>query len=218
DLGHVRIHADSEAARSAREVSALAYTVGSNIVFDSGQYAPGTPDGQKLLAHELVHVVQQQGAGGFQKKLRIDSPTSPAEYEADAVATRLLAGERVTVSQNAGAVARLQRQVACTAILNAPQAKIVGGIKAHNIITAQFVAQAGMGATRLAIPGAASTAFRTEGCGDTTTTVIEPQEIGPGKKSGEGRPDLAFRTGAVMEVAEIKVGTWTCLPFAEAQL
>src|SRR5262249_51911848 len=87
-----------------------------------------------------------------------------------------------------------------------------------NIITAQFVAQAGMGATRLAIPGAASTAFRTEGCGDTTTTVIEPQEIGPGKKSGEGRPDLAFRTGAVMEVAEIKVGTWTCLPFAEAQL
>lgn len=46
DLGHVRIHTDARAAESARAVSALAYTVGSSIVFDSGRYAPGAADGR----------------------------------------------------------------------------------------------------------------------------------------------------------------------------
>jgi len=62
DLGGVRVHTGPEAAASAREVSALAYTVGSDIVFGSGRYAPGTEAGRSLLAHELVHTVQQ-GAG-----------------------------------------------------------------------------------------------------------------------------------------------------------
>jgi len=63
DLSHVRVHLDQDASQSARYVNALAYTVGSHVVFDAGRYAPGTPDGQRLLGHELTHVVQQSGAG-----------------------------------------------------------------------------------------------------------------------------------------------------------
>jgi len=59
DLSHVCVHTDGEAQQSARDVNALAYTVGSHVVFDAGRYAPGTPDGQRLLGHELTHVAQQ---------------------------------------------------------------------------------------------------------------------------------------------------------------
>ena len=60
DFGHVRVHADERAAESARALGALAYTVGSEIVFSRGQYAPGTQAGKRLLAHELSHVEQQR--------------------------------------------------------------------------------------------------------------------------------------------------------------
>jgi len=59
DLGRVQVHADAKAAESARAVNALAYTVGTNVVFGAGQYAPESAAGRKLLAHELVHTVQQ---------------------------------------------------------------------------------------------------------------------------------------------------------------
>jgi len=62
DFANVRVHADAAAAESARSVHALAYTVGSDVVFGAGQYAPGTRAGQRLLAHELAHVVQQTGS------------------------------------------------------------------------------------------------------------------------------------------------------------
>ena len=59
DLGHVRIHADSTAAMSARAVNALAYTVGRHVVFAKHQYSPATVMGRALLGHELTHVLQQ---------------------------------------------------------------------------------------------------------------------------------------------------------------
>ncbi|MCC2641072.1 MAG: hypothetical protein K0S45_1485 [Nitrospira sp.] len=59
DFGNVRVHADHAAAESARSVNALAYTVGSDVVFVGGRYAPATENGRRLLAHELVHVLQQ---------------------------------------------------------------------------------------------------------------------------------------------------------------
>jgi len=62
DFSHVRIHTENEAADSARSISALAYSAGEHIVFDSGQYAPHSEQGRRLLAHELTHVVQ--GGGG----------------------------------------------------------------------------------------------------------------------------------------------------------
>jgi hypothetical protein len=57
DFSHVQVHADAKAAQSARAVNARAYTVGPNVVFANGQYAPQSPEGQRLLAHELTHVV-----------------------------------------------------------------------------------------------------------------------------------------------------------------
>ena len=60
DFGDVRVHTGDTADASARSVSAHAYTVGSNIVFQRGSYDPGSSSGQTLLAHELTHVVQQR--------------------------------------------------------------------------------------------------------------------------------------------------------------
>ncbi|MEQ1907480.1 MAG: DUF4157 domain-containing protein [Vicinamibacterales bacterium] len=62
DFGHVRVHTDSQAAESARGVRARAYTVGSNVVFGAGEYAPTSKEGRRLIAHELTHVRQQTAA------------------------------------------------------------------------------------------------------------------------------------------------------------
>ncbi len=61
DFSSVQVHTDGKAAESARSVNAQAYTAGDHIVFNQGQYAPGTEQGKKLLAHELAHVGQQKG-------------------------------------------------------------------------------------------------------------------------------------------------------------
>jgi len=63
DFNHVRVHTDPSAASSARQINALAYTAGHNVVFGPGQYSPYTDKGKALLAHELAHVVQQTSPG-----------------------------------------------------------------------------------------------------------------------------------------------------------
>ena len=65
DFSQVRVHAGSAAEQSSRDLNARAYTVGHSVVVGTGQYAPGTSEGRKLLAHELTHVVQQTGADGM---------------------------------------------------------------------------------------------------------------------------------------------------------
>ena len=60
-FGHVRVHADALGAKSAQAVGALAYTVSGNIAFANGEYAPESRAGRMLLAHELAHVLQQEG-------------------------------------------------------------------------------------------------------------------------------------------------------------
>jgi hypothetical protein len=59
DFGAVRVHTDGEAARSARAIGARAYAFGNHIVFARGEYQPRAASGQRLLAHELAHVMQQ---------------------------------------------------------------------------------------------------------------------------------------------------------------
>lgn len=63
DFSRVRIHADRDAAEMNAGINARAFTYGSDIYFNSGQYAPESGEGQRLLAHELTHVVQQGGGG-----------------------------------------------------------------------------------------------------------------------------------------------------------
>ena len=67
DFSGVRVHTDSAAANSAREINARAYTLGRHLVFGAGQFRPESADGRRLLAHELTHVLQQTGAGGQPK-------------------------------------------------------------------------------------------------------------------------------------------------------
>lgn len=64
DLSQVRIHTGPESTRAAHAVNAQAFTLGPDIVFDQGQYRPESGSGRQLLAHELVHVMQQNPAGG----------------------------------------------------------------------------------------------------------------------------------------------------------
>jgi len=59
DFSQVRLHTDARAAQAAQAVNARAFTIGQDVVFGPGQYAPETDQGQRLLAHELTHVVQQ---------------------------------------------------------------------------------------------------------------------------------------------------------------
>ncbi len=66
DLSGVRLHRDSQAARSAQGFDARAYTVGRDITFASGEYSPETSSGRLLIAHELTHTIQQ---GGVQRRL-----------------------------------------------------------------------------------------------------------------------------------------------------
>jgi hypothetical protein len=73
DLSQVRVHTDAKAAELARSVNALAFTVGSDVVFNAGQFTPDTSAGKRLLAHELTHVVQQASAA--QTKLTVGAPT-----------------------------------------------------------------------------------------------------------------------------------------------
>ena len=84
DFSQVRVHTDATAAQSAREVNALAYTVGRDVVFGAGHYAPHSAAGRALLAHELAHVVQQGGtAFDPSAPLYLDSPDSSLEREAE---------------------------------------------------------------------------------------------------------------------------------------
>jgi hypothetical protein len=81
DLGHVRLHVGDDAARGARAVQARAYTVGSDIVFGAGQYAPSTMEGGHLLAHELAHVVRQDSSPALiNRKIRCDPNVSLSGY------------------------------------------------------------------------------------------------------------------------------------------
>jgi Domain of unknown function (DUF4157) len=68
DFSRVRIHADAEAAQTARQLHASAYTSGDHIVFAEGRFAPSTPGGARLLAHELVHVIQGAGQGAVLRR------------------------------------------------------------------------------------------------------------------------------------------------------
>jgi hypothetical protein len=127
DFARVRVHHDAQSAASAHAVDAMAYTVGSHIVFAAGHYAPGSPGGRGLIAHELTHVVQQQAAPAvLRRALRIGPSNSWQEQEADRTARALLSfgagadrdgtidpgpGARAIVGRAPGAPALLQRAV-----------------------------------------------------------------------------------------------------------
>ena len=104
DFGGVRVHTDRRAAESTRAVHSLAYTVGSDIVFDTGRYDPASEKGRRLLTHELTHVVQQAGA-----------PSRPTQQAA-------LAGGALTVSEPDEAS---EREATILSLDSAPAASVL---------------------------------------------------------------------------------------------
>jgi Domain of unknown function (DUF4157) len=86
DFSQVRVHIGSQANESAKKIGALAYTMGQNIVFATGNPRLETPEGVSLLAHELAHVVQQGGAVRNESPVIIDEGRNHREAEADEVA------------------------------------------------------------------------------------------------------------------------------------
>lgn len=94
DFSHVRVHTGAKAEASAAAVNALAYTVGHDVVFAAGRYAPGTRKGSHLIAHELTHVLQQGfGTRSVQPSLSIGNADDAAEREADKSACNVMQGK-----------------------------------------------------------------------------------------------------------------------------
>jgi hypothetical protein len=84
DFGRVRVHTDAPAALAAQSVAADAFTVGRHVVFAAGQYAPRTAEGERLLAHELVHTIQQgQAEAPDPSTLRVSDPGDASERAAE---------------------------------------------------------------------------------------------------------------------------------------
>jgi hypothetical protein len=91
DFSGVRVHTDSQAASLAGGLHARAFTVGEDVAFGAGEYQPGTPVGDALIAHELAHVAQQAGGTGAQRKGLHEADTGALEDDADQAAVGAVA-------------------------------------------------------------------------------------------------------------------------------
>jgi hypothetical protein len=76
DFSHVRVHTESSAADTAKSINARAFTLGNHVAMDSGEYHPNSRSGQRLLGHELTHVIQQGS-----RELTPGLQLTPAAYE-----------------------------------------------------------------------------------------------------------------------------------------
>jgi hypothetical protein len=127
----VRVHEGREAAASADQVSADAFTVGSHVVFAAGLYQPRTRRGRHVLAHELTHVMQQRHAPTPPPgaELTVSSPSESVETEAEDVARSLDSEELAPLAPTlGGAPASIMRQAAA-APPAPPTTPVAGGGK-----------------------------------------------------------------------------------------
>ena len=108
DFGAVRVHTGAPANRAARDLRADAFTTGQGIYFGAGRYQPDTQAGQRLLAHELTHTVQQRSLQRGVMRMEVSAPGDEAEQEAETIAHSVAAGERIE-RRIAGRPAPIQR-------------------------------------------------------------------------------------------------------------
>lgn len=99
DFSRVRVHADDRAAAAAQAVNAQAYTVGQHVVFGKGRFQPRTPHGDRLLAHELAHTIQQGATvSGLPSRFEAGGPRDAAENEAETAAASVMRGQPARVA------------------------------------------------------------------------------------------------------------------------
>ncbi len=107
DFSQVRIHTDDRAAESAQSLNAQAYTVGPDVVFGEGAYTPQSSTGQRLIAHELAHVVQQSSgpvAGSLMTQgVSVSQPSDTFEQAADQAADLAVSGSPAAAAAQAPA-------------------------------------------------------------------------------------------------------------------
>lgn len=106
-MDQVRVHDDRAAHAASRALGARAFTAGNDIFFASGNYDPGSRDGQQLIAHEAAHTVQQRGSEGLQQKPQVSRPGDVWERDADFFAEAFMNGHEALLSR--GAAGTIQR-------------------------------------------------------------------------------------------------------------
>jgi hypothetical protein len=125
DFSHVRVHDDAHAAASAAYYASHAYTFESHIVFGANQYQPHSQSGQRLLMHELIHVIQ--AGNGQSTATGISSPSDASEQEASRIAASVGTGDHARVGAVASAAVQRQAspgaQQATAPASNAPAEK-----------------------------------------------------------------------------------------------
>ena len=114
-LGDVRVHTGPQAAAACEAINARAFTVGNHVAFNSGEYGPGSPEGQHVLAHELAHVRQQTGGAVSmlpQDDVELEVDPDPAlEREAEETAQRVMAGGELGIQRLGQTEVHVQRRV-----------------------------------------------------------------------------------------------------------
>jgi hypothetical protein len=132
DFSMVRVHTDAKAAESARSLSARAYTVGHHIVFGANDYRPGSEDGDRLIAHELTHVLQQGAVGDVSSNdIVLEESGSHFDDEASIIAERIMQPSRS--HSEAGKAEASAAPVMATKVPRAPntvvlQRALIGGL------------------------------------------------------------------------------------------
>jgi hypothetical protein len=192
DLAPVRVHMDAQAAESARRFNASAYTFGRHVVFGAGQFDPASRSGQRLLAHELAHVVQQRSAGP-----RLDrQPATAAPVAAFSV---VRADYETMVSRTLQALSgRLLASTTFTSAL----LPILRSMFAQVVWRDSTGAEHGGGAYAYTVPGAGGTVLNLTMILD---DMADPPEAGQFQSSGtDGRLVVRVRrSSGVPELTEV---------------
>jgi hypothetical protein len=210
DFSGVRVHTDKRATESARAVNALAYTVGSDLVFEQGYYAPHTAQGRRLLAHELTHTIQQSRSAAqlstFSALDQVAPVDSPAEREAEHSAAAVMSEAQLRVRSGSAVpqVARVHsdtrtlheatREIDVTRIVTAGRCTRVPVTRTHataGIDQARgfFEATACRGGTEGSVSGELDFSEIISGFGNFVSGIPGAASSGP-----QGLEDLASRT------------------------
>lgn len=183
DLAGVRVHTDGPSATAAAAIGARAYAVGQDVHFADGEYRPDDPFGLHLLAHEVVHTVQQTGGAAArapQPSLAVSSPGDAFEREAEALAPAVARGEPVAIATAASSLARTVMRAPSPGRVHTAADKgkltVAKGKLAENIVFGPLLVTSSVAAEvsyeRVTVappPGGATTTAQAGGRGPNTT-------------------------------------------------